>query len=273
MWRREWISRISPSAERNVSTLSSVFDQSSTTTATGTGLLEDGAGLPSLPDLLDELNNDVDLNSLEQLTQSLLQDIARDLENAVEKTDSQESINVGQNGQGTSPEMVGPPPTNLESNGSRCEVLKCDQEKLQEEISEYLLLHHDYCAKKPKQTPLKTKYKKIRPKINHIPKIIIKPEQMMEIENNNSAIKYEFSDATNSIGMSINNTEEKSCKLHLNEENIDAENSLLISLSNNLLSPSRSPISDYGYESLDSPSSLPEDIFDDRVSELFPSLI
>lgn len=54
--------------------------------------MEDGTGLPSLPDLLDELSNcqtDVDLTSLEQLTQSLLQDIARDLEAAAQKADSQ----------------------------------------------------------------------------------------------------------------------------------------------------------------------------------------
>lgn len=54
--------------------------------------MEDSTELPSLPDLLDELDTDVDINSLEQLTQSLLQDIARDLEAAAQKTDCQVSI-------------------------------------------------------------------------------------------------------------------------------------------------------------------------------------
>lgn len=53
--------------------------------------MEDRTELPSLPDLLDELDSDVDLNCLEQLTQSLLQDIARDLEATSQKTDNQVS--------------------------------------------------------------------------------------------------------------------------------------------------------------------------------------
>lgn len=57
----------------------------------GGGALEAGDGLPSLPDLLDELDAEVDIGSLEQLTQSLLQDIARDLEAAAEKADCEVS--------------------------------------------------------------------------------------------------------------------------------------------------------------------------------------
>jgi hypothetical protein len=49
-------------------------------------------GLLSLPAVLDVLNSDVDISSLEQLTQSLLQDIARDLEAAAEKADIQVSV-------------------------------------------------------------------------------------------------------------------------------------------------------------------------------------
>lgn len=47
--------------------------------------------LPSLPDLLDELDTEVDISSLEQLTQTLLQDIARDLEAAAQKADCEVS--------------------------------------------------------------------------------------------------------------------------------------------------------------------------------------
>lgn len=84
---REWIDRVPPSAARNGHAFSSGSEQ-----AGDQGLAQDGAALPSLPDLLDELDTDVDIASLEQLTQSLLQDIARDLEAAAEKTDAQVSF-------------------------------------------------------------------------------------------------------------------------------------------------------------------------------------
>lgn len=56
--------------------------------------MEDCAAMPSLPDLLDELDTGVDVESLEQLTQSLLEDIARDLEAAAQKTTIEVSICV-----------------------------------------------------------------------------------------------------------------------------------------------------------------------------------
>lgn len=84
----EWIYSIpSPSAERKCHTLSSGFGQD-----TGSGTVENRIELPSLPDLLDELDSEVDFNCLEQLTQSLLQDIARDLEATSQKTDTQVSV-------------------------------------------------------------------------------------------------------------------------------------------------------------------------------------
>lgn len=54
--------------------------------------MEDCAGMPSLPDLLDELDTEVDVDSLEQLTQSLLEDIARDLEAAAQKTSAEVGV-------------------------------------------------------------------------------------------------------------------------------------------------------------------------------------
>lgn len=86
---RERINRIPPSAERNRSGLSSGFD----TGHQDGPVPESSSGLPSLPDLLDELETDatVDLNALEQLTQTLLEDIARDLESAAQKSTDQVS--------------------------------------------------------------------------------------------------------------------------------------------------------------------------------------
>lgn len=55
--------------------------------------MEDPIGMPSLPDLLDELTDtEVDAESLERLTQSLLEDIARDLEAAAQKTSVEVSV-------------------------------------------------------------------------------------------------------------------------------------------------------------------------------------
>lgn len=84
---RERINRIPPSAERNERIHSSGFGEWSQGSP-----VEDNSDLPSLPDLLDELESDsVDLNALEQLTQTLLKDIARDLESAAQKAADQVS--------------------------------------------------------------------------------------------------------------------------------------------------------------------------------------
>lgn len=56
--------------------------------------MEAAAGVPALPDLLDELERDVDVESLERLTQTLLQDIARDLEEAARKSSAEVSVCV-----------------------------------------------------------------------------------------------------------------------------------------------------------------------------------
>jgi len=107
--------------------------------------VEDCIGLPSLPDLLNELDRDVDIESLEELTQSLLQDIAADLEAAAQKTNCQEPNDGGPNSAG---EMVGSSSEDLES--SRCDSIKA-KNGLEQEISPFLLLHHDYSAKQDTQ--------------------------------------------------------------------------------------------------------------------------
>lgn len=85
---RERINRIPPSAERNGRGLSSGFD----TGHQDNPVPESTSSMPSLPDLLDELETDaVDLSALEQLTQTLLEDIARDLESAAQKSTDQVS--------------------------------------------------------------------------------------------------------------------------------------------------------------------------------------
>jgi len=120
--------------------------------------VEDCIGLPSLPDLLNELDRDVDIESLEQLTQSLLQDIAADLEAAAQKTNCQEP-DVG--GQNRARPVVGSPSEDLES--SRCDSVKSEN-GLEDEISPFLLLHHDYSAKPESQAQTLKINSKITPK-------------------------------------------------------------------------------------------------------------
>lgn len=68
-----------PLAERSVHTLSSGFANDN---SGGGGPMEDCAGFPSLPELLDELNKKVDDESFKQLTQ----DLAIDLETPAQNT-------------------------------------------------------------------------------------------------------------------------------------------------------------------------------------------
>lgn len=162
MWGSARICRIHPSAEGAGHILSSGFEDANTHSA-----VEDCIGLPSLPDLLNELDRDVDIESLEQLTQSLLQDIAADLEAAAQKTNCQESDVGGQNGSG---QVVGSPSEDLES--SRCDSVKSEKNGLEQEISPFLLLHHDYSAKQDTQAHLhKTNPKITQKNTNKTPSI------------------------------------------------------------------------------------------------------
>ncbi|GJQ76050.1 Xbp1 [Trypoxylus dichotomus] len=84
LYSRLRVPRPTCSQNRSGQALSSGFECSG-----GTGGMEDCTGLPSLPDLLDELNRDVDLSSLEEITQSLLQDIAAELEASAHEANCQ----------------------------------------------------------------------------------------------------------------------------------------------------------------------------------------
>lgn len=54
--------------------------------------IEDTSGMPSLQDLLDELNKDVDIGSLDELTASLLADITNNFDAVGEDVKSQVSV-------------------------------------------------------------------------------------------------------------------------------------------------------------------------------------
>lgn len=292
---RERINRVPPSAERNERLHSSGFGERQSTTAPGSPV-EDTAGLPSLPDLLDELETDsvVDLNALEQLTQTLLEDIARDLESAAQKAADQESA---PNEKDLSGEMVGTPPEQLESSGSG--VLGKEGTSVEQDISEYLLLHHNYAKteKKPPPPPVTApcrkarvntkKFKLIRPKIKSTStksKIAVKTTKPFLQPENNNLPEDSIEFLVNADGTLLNEiivvddniTQSSDSSPLLFDPNLpiiietNNNNSLSVPL---LSEPSSSPRSDLGYESLDSPVSNSDlDNWDPCVSELFPSL-
>lgn len=80
---REWINRVPPSAERNERPLSSGSSRRAAAPP-----VDAAANLPALPDLLD----DVDFSALEDFTQTLLEDFARDLDCAAPKASDQVSV-------------------------------------------------------------------------------------------------------------------------------------------------------------------------------------
>lgn len=190
--------------------------------------------------------------------------------------------------------MVGPTSELVESD--RCDSLTDEGDELQSEISQYLLLHHDYFAKRDNTKTMhknkrrsqpynthtksnkikdklstKTKYKEILPKI-----VNVKPEII--IDQCESDLVYGTYDENTSCILIVNND-----NLRLEEavtEVTTTENVPGSPLSTNYL---QTPSSDYsrdslspapssGYESIGSPSSE-TDIWDECVSELFPSLV
>lgn len=292
---RERINRVPPSAERNGRGHSSGFGLRP---QGGPGIqedpLEDGAVLPSLPDLLDELETDaVDLNALEQLTQTLLEDIARDLESAAQTAADQEST---VNRKHISREVVGTPSKLLEP--SRNEVLD-NNKSLEHDISEYLLLHHNYAKPQPKdsttpcrKSPSSTKKpKNIRPKVHTKAKraienkiISVQSENKIMVQGSmqDSEVMYgSFDENTNIITIFVDDDSVPLNEVTVTNDNIldntntpvapDVSNSLTIPKIDN---GNLSPRSDLGYESLDSPVSNSDmDSWDQSMSELFPSLL
>lgn len=250
--------------------------------------MEDHTDLPSLPDLLDELNTDVDINSLEQLTQSLLQDIARDLETAAQKTNCQEPMSVGQD---SSEEVVGPTSEKLESSGR--EVLEDCRKSLERDVSEYLLLHHNYAAKPPSQNTKKTKgtgrrrLKAIRPRTNsgvsNTNKLAVDLNTPIIIAGNGGSngdiLVGAYSDDPNRVTIGVDDNgipiTEAITEVSMENNQSHVDNSFLsvpTTFPGNV-SPRSTSSSDNGYESVDSPQSLSDlDLWDQSVSELFPTL-
>lgn len=197
--------------------------------------------------------------------------------------------------------MVGDTPKQLESN--RCEGVTT-KTKLESEISQYLLLHHDYFAKpdptiksSAQQTRIrrksqitkrsatnrdklnrKMKFKEILPKVEKIEPVIVNIKPEIIIDNLDSDMVYgTYNENTN-------------CIVIVNDDNLRLDEAVtevttsepsLTNVDNNYL---QTPTSDYsrdscspapssGYESIGSPNGSEMDIWDGCVTELFPSLI
>ncbi|XP_072381895.1 LOW QUALITY PROTEIN: uncharacterized protein Xbp1 [Diabrotica undecimpunctata] len=264
--------------------------------AADNGLVENRTDLPSLPDLLDELEADVDLNSLEQLTQSLLEDIARDLEATAQKTSTEESRSNG--------EMVGKTSTELESSGCTTNT-----KSLESDISEYLLLHHNYAAKPPLDDTLNAKspisrikkLKTIKPKrkivntkpvipesdvvygtldeVSNVVTIIVDSNGVPMTEEALQRLENREEETQLTVPLPLATQSElvtplpvaeskRASSSYVAESNLTVPTAML-----ECLSPMSCSDSDRGYESLDSPISLPEDLWDQSISELFPSLL
>lgn len=180
-----------------------------------------------------------------------------------------------------SSEMVGTSPKQLES--SVCESLNPEtDDTLERDISQFLLLHHDYAAKPQEEKPprkttkvnTKSKLKKIRPKVT---------KETTLVPNNEEVIYGTYDENTNCITIIVNDD-----NLRLDEvvtevasvpdSDVSGQHLTVPSVTNPSSPGSniRSDSSDCGYESLDSPHSVMTeeiDIWDESVSELFPSLI
>ncbi|KAJ8971820.1 hypothetical protein NQ317_002937 [Molorchus minor] len=177
--------------------------------------------------------------------------------------------------------VVGTTSEELESSG--CDMLK-DKKSIESDISEYLLLHHNY-AKPPKytrkiKTPVsKRKLKVIKPKVDHaINKNELPVDAISLIVAENNAPLFENYDCLTVVAATEGSTNNENVIEVVTEGSEHAEDNTLLTVPSSQMMGGASPIpsshSDYGYESLGSPSSLSElDIWDASVSELFPSLM
>lgn len=154
--------------------------------------------------------------------------------------------------------MVGPPPEQLESGGHGSDGVNM------KELSEFLLLHHDYS---------------LPPKTRHSTKSNISSKQT---KKRNSTIQQNETKNIPEISISVPDMESEivdfSESISFNDLdslvnlNLSSNDSLSVSAGSN--SPISSRLSDNGYESLDSPNSLTDlDIWDPCVTELFPTLV
>lgn len=167
--------------------------------------------------------------------------------------------------------MVGTPSKELESSG--CDSIKTEP-CLEQEISPYLLLHHNYSAKQPPPPPTQKKVKhtkRLNTKTKHK---LIMPK--VETVDNSDVLYGTLDETTNCITIIVDDS-----SLRLSEavtEVVTTEKSDTMEILEvpykeiSEYSPYNS--SDCGYESLDSPHGLEEpDVWDKSVSELFPTLL
>lgn len=186
--------------------------------------------------------------------------------------------------------MVGTSSEGLEPSG--CESVTNTDNPIYRDF----LLHHNYCAKPKTKSKLKSKhlsvktkkYKKIVPKTQKL-EDLIRPLNLEEEINPaaNSELIYGTVDDSNCVTIIINENTTSDMLTHenvndlTNKSNVcnsinelDTSGLLVPNVDKNGLSPRSVSGSDYGYESLDSPVSLDnDDIWDQSVSELFPSLL
>jgi len=176
--------------------------------------------------------------------------------------------------------VVGPAPKQLESSGS-IGIVKTEEAA---DLSEFLLLHHDYVSKTgPTQKPRTAKrtagrkYKRIKPKVE---------ESSLEVKTEpadtaSSEMLYgTYDETTNCITIFVDDDDDDNVQLEEATMEIATTQQNVSNDHNYLKVPQadeagfKSSSSDCGYESLGSPNSLCDvDLWDQSVSELFPSLL
>lgn len=183
--------------------------------------------------------------------------------------------------------MVGPTSEKLESGVCKSIEPQPQRDALEEDISQYLLLHHDYAAK-PESEPKRMrrrKLKELRPKAQETAQSVAIPS--VQTVENQEVLYGTYDEATNCITILVNGE-----PTPLTEQITEVVTTIPETTSRQLLSvpdvstfknPSSPSVSsdssDCGYESYDSPHSAGEadvEMWDDRISELselFPSLI
>jgi len=182
--------------------------------------------------------------------------------------------------------MVGPTSKQLES--SRGEGLEEPKEitAAEQDISEYLLLHHNYAKVRPREiTPAKTSHPSTARKSNHKckpkskkstpPAVIVQPvpDLSLQLETSQNDVMYgTFDEKTNTITILVDNVPMNEVVLE-NTETPALDPSSCLTAPESSSEGGLSPRSDLGYESLDSPAHVSDfDSWDSSVTELFPSL-
>ena len=164
--------------------------------------------------------------------------------------------------------MVGKTPEQLESGGSEVLTEETKQKKLEEDISQYLLLHHNYAAKPEPQM-----HTKLQPKRKHMPKAVYKKTKVKPIMPKVAEVIYTPLEQTPSNMIIV--IDEPDVEISDVVTEVPYAPTLLnVQPENHLSCYSPTPSSDCGYESLGSPHSFTDDeIWNNSVSELFPALV